>query len=433
MEKFYMAAMGGAEGFGNRSIKKLVKFCGSAKAAWSADIDDLIHAGIKKKSLDAFVAFRGKYPNAPENLVRYCERHEFNLCSINDENYPPLLKEIDIPPMFFYYRGKLEPNAQRIGIVGSRRNTPYGQSVALELGEELAAAGLTVVSGAAVGIDTFAHSGALKTGRTVAVLGCGIEIAFRSGKRNFFEEIAERGVVLSEFPPQLEAHAGTFPTRNRIIAGLSRGIVVVEADFKSGALITSTYAGEYGRDVFAIPGQVYAKMSRGCNELIRDGAILIKNAQDILNEYNIESAEKNKSAPEIILDDAAAKVLEIIPLDKFITDDEILDKLEEISPSELPNIMLELEMKNCVTENAGKYKRKIKAAPRPKPEPKIILEGVAAKILEIIPFNKFITDDEILDKVEEISPSELPNVMLELEMKGYVMEDAGRYKRKIGG
>ena len=207
----------------------------------------------------------------------------------------------------------------------------------------------------------------------------------------------------------------------------------MEADFKSGALITSTYAGEYGRDVFAIPGQVYAKMSRGCNELIRDGAILIKNAQDILNEYNIESAEKNKSAPEIILDDAAAKVLEIIPLDKFITDDEILDKLEEISPSELPNIMLELEMKNCVTENAGKYKRKIKAAPRPKPEPKIILEGVAAKILEIIPFNKFITDDEILDKVEEISPSELPNVMLELEMKGYVMEDAGRYKRKIGG
>ena len=256
MERYYLAAMGGADGFGNKSIEKLVKFCGSAKAAWSADIDDLIHAGIMPKALDAFVAFRGKHPNAPEKLVGYCERHEFKICSFFDEDYPSLLKEIDAPPMFFYYRGNLEPLAQRIGIVGSRENTQYGQSVALELGEQLAAAGMTVVSGAARGIDTFAHHGALKTGRTVAVLGCGIEIAFRSGKKKFFEQMTERGVVLSEFPPQLRPNIGTFPARNRIIAGLSKGVVVVEAGKKSGALITSTYAGEYGRDVFAIPGQI---------------------------------------------------------------------------------------------------------------------------------------------------------------------------------
>ena len=436
MEKYYMAALGGAEGFGNKSIEKLVKFCGSAKAAWSSDIDDLVHAGVQSKPLEAFINFRGKHPNAPENLFKYCERHEFKLCAINDEDYPPILKEINSPPMFFYYRGKLEPNVERIGIVGSRHNTPYGQNVALELGEQLAAAGLTVVSGAAKGIDTFAHRGALRTGRTVAVLGCGIEIAFRSGKRKFFEEIIESGVVLSEFPPQLLASTGTFPTRNRIIAGLCRGVIVVEADFKSGALLTSSYAGEYGRDVFAIPGQIYATMSRGCNELIRDGAMLIKNAKDVLDEYNLSAANKefakiDKPEPEINLDGVAAKVFEIIPSDKFITDDEILDKVEEISPSELPAIILELEIKGCVTEDAGKYKRKFKPASQFKP--KIVLDGVAAKVFEIIPSDKFITDDEILDKIEEISPSELPTIILELEIKGCVTEDAGRYKRKNGG
>ena len=380
MEKYYMAAMGGAEGFGNRSIKKLVEFCGSAKAGWSADIDELIHAGIQPKPLEAFIAFRGKHPNAPENLFNYCERHKFNLCSFSDEDYPPILKEIDVPPMFFYYRGEIQPNVFRIGIVGSRHNTPYGQNVALELGAELAAAGLTVVSGAARGIDTFAHRGALKTGRTVAVLGCGIEIAFRSDKRKFFEEIIERGVVLSEFPPQLPPNIGTFPARNRIIAGLSKGVIVVEADFKSGALITSTYAGDYGRDVFAVPGQVYAKMSRGCNELIRDGARLIKNAQDILEEYDIvvenNLTSKNKSElkdnliakieskiiefkPKIILEGAEAKVFEIIPADDYITGDEILMQFEDLELDELDKILVNLELKNYIEDNDGRYKRKI--------------------------------------------------------------------------
>ena len=430
MEKYFMAAMGGADGFGNKSIEKLVKFCGSAKAAWSADIDDLIHAGVLPKPLEAFVSFRGKHPNAPENLFKYCERHEFNLCSINDEDYPPILKEIDAPPMFFYYRGKLQPHAERIGIVGSRHNTPYGQSVALELGEELAAAGLTVVSGAARGIDTFAHRGALKTGRTVAVLGCGIDIAFRSSKKKFFEEIIDGGVVLSEFPPQLPPSQITFPPRNRIIAGLCKGVVIVEAGKKSGALITGEYAFNYDRDVFAIPGQIYAKMSEGCNKLIYNStAKLIRGAQDVLDEYDIKPTKNLE--PEIILDDTTKKILEVIPSDKFITADEILDLVEEISPSDLQEIILQLDMKNLIAEDAGRYKRKVKISSPPKP--KIILGGVAQKVLEVIPSDKFITEDEILELVEEISPSDLPEIMLELEMKNCVTEDAGRYKRKIGG
>ncbi len=430
MEKYYMAAMGGAEGFGNRSIKKLVDFCGSAKEAWSADIDDLIHAGVQPKPLNAFIEFRGKHPNAPEKLIKYCERHEFNLCSFYDEDYPPILKELnkDTSPMFFYYRGKLEPRAERIGIVGSRENTQYGQNVALELGEELAAAGLTVVSGAARGIDTFAHRGALKTGRTVAVLGCGIEIAFRSGKKKFFEQMIERGVVLSEFPPQLPPNQGTFPPRNRIIAGLCRGIIVVEAGKKSGALITSDLALGYDRDVFAIPGQIYSEKSIGCNDLIRAGATLIKNAQDVLDEYKIKKAASIIKTAKV--EGIAAKVLDIIPSDKFITDDEILERIDEINPNELPNIMIELEQKKCVVEKNGRYK---KIEPKNKIVKAAKVEGVAAKVLEIIPFDNFITDEGILEQIEEVNPNELPGIMLELEMKGCVNEDAGRYKRKVGG
>ena len=433
MEKYYMAAMGGAEGLGNKSIAHLVKAFGNAKTAWAASVEELFNSGVRKNAIEAFINFRQQHPDAPENLVSYCERQKIKLCCIFDEDYPPILKEIDTPPMFFYYRGTLQPHAQRIGIVGSRRNTSYGESVALELGEQLAAAGLTVVSGAARGIDTFAHRGALKTGRTVAVLGCGINYIFPRENKKLFEAIAESGVVLSEFPPNLKPNLGTFPARNRIIAGLSKGVIVVEADLRSGALITSGYAGDYGRDVFAVPGQIYAKMSRGCNELIRDGAILIKGAQDILNEYDLAPKSKPKQEPQIILNVTVAKVLEVIPFDKFITDDEIIDKLDDINPNELPGIMLELEMKNCVEEDAGRYKRKVDGYKIGKAESKPSLDDAAAKVLAVIPFDKFITDDEIIDKLDGINPNELPSIMLELEMKNCVEEDAGRYKRKVGG
>ncbi|MBQ4404427.1 MAG: DNA-processing protein DprA, partial [Selenomonadaceae bacterium] len=177
----------------------------------------------------------------------------------------------------------------------------------------------------------------------------------------------------------------TFPPRNRIIAGLCKGVIVVEADFKSGALITSTYAGDYGRDVFAVPGQVYAKMSRGCNELIRDGATLIKNAQDVLDEYNIKSPYKVESEPTLF-DDAPP----------------IKDKIS-------------IERKET------------------KPEPKVALGGVEAEIFNAIPLDRFITDEEILMQVEDVTVNDLPSIMLKLEMKNYVVEELGRYKRKGGG
>ena len=427
-----MAAMGGAEGLGNKSIKRLVKFFGSAKVAWSAEAGDMRQAGVKRNAIEAFVAFRREHPNAPDNLVSYCQRQKIGLCSINDDDYPPILKEIKDSPMFFYYRGQLQPHVQRIAIVGSRHNTAYGQSVALELAEDLAAAGLTVVSGGARGIDTIAHRGALKSGRTVAVLGCGINIIYPRENRKLFEQIAERGVVMSEFPPQFPPSTGTFPTRNRIIAGLCRGVVVVEAGEKSGALLTSKFAFDEDRDVFAIPGTVYAEMSVGCHNLIRKNeAKLIKNARDILNEYEITADDKSP-AKSVELDEAEAAVLNIIPPDEFITEDEIFDRLDDINPSELSNVMLMLEMKGCVEGVAGRYRRK--GSPVSKPVAQSVkLDGAEAAVLNIIPPKGFITEDEILMRLDDISPSELPGILLALEMKSCVEQDAGRYKRKFGG
>ena len=286
-EKYFMAAMGGATGVGHKSIAAFVKFFGSAKVAWSAEEGDWLKSGIRKAAVYALLAFRATNPDAPEKLVDYCEQNKINLCSIFDDDYPPLLKKIDSPPVFFYYRGQLQPHAERVGIVGTRKATNYGKSVAFDFGKELAAAGITVVSGAASGIDSFAQNGALQAGRTVAVLGGGIVDAFSSrSDAPCLEAFCENGAVISEFPPQFPPTAGTLAARNRIIAGLCRGVIVVETGEKSGTLITVNYANNYGRDVFAVPGSIYSDKSINCNKLIREGAIPINSVQDVLDKYN---------------------------------------------------------------------------------------------------------------------------------------------------
>lgn len=284
-DKFFLAALGMINGLGNKSIALLVKSFGSAKSAWFAGFDDLKKAGVRNNMLESLIAFRTYNPDAPETLAEYCERQKIGVCSIFNADYPPLLKEIDSPPMFFYYRGQLQPSATRVAVVGSRDNTIHGQRVALELGEQFAAAGVTVVSGAARGIDTFAHHGALKAGRTVAVLGCGLGCKHPRERAKFIDQVAENGVVISEFNLNVTPMAGTLVTRNRIIAGLARAIVVVEAGIKSGALIAAKHAVDYGRAVFAATGSIPAYVCAGCYDLIYNhGAKPFKSAQDVLDE-----------------------------------------------------------------------------------------------------------------------------------------------------
>ncbi len=387
MEKYYLAALSGANGIGYRRVTKMIEFFGSAETAWKLSDYELEKIGLPASALNSLLNFRRQNPDFPEKLARDCTDGKMNLCTVADEDYPPILKEIQYPPPVFYYRGKLLPEVNRIAMVGSRKSTNYGERAAFMFAEDLAAAGLTVVSGAAYGIDTCAHRGALKTGRTVAVLGNGLNWKNNPAKEKLLDEIAENGVVISEFEPNMQPSAITFPPRNRIIAGLCAGVIVVEAGIKSGALITTNYAADYGRDVFAIPGSIFSEMSKGCNKLLYDGAKAVTDARDVLEFYSIEIPQKNfrsvstptppekisrpekklpvqvelKSSPELPPKEKpegkAAEVFDAIPPDDFITSEEILIKTESVEPGELPRLLLQLELRNYIVKENEKYKR----------------------------------------------------------------------------
>lgn len=204
-----------------------------------------------------------------------------------DEGYPRMLKEINDPPIGLYRKGSYLFGQPCIAIVGSRRTTLYGQSVAQKLGADLARLGFCVVSGLARGIDTAAHEGALSVGgKTAAVLGCGIDIVYPPENLDLYRRIAETGAVLSEFPFGRKADKQTFPMRNRVVSGMSEAIVVVESDVSGGAMITARFAGEQGRLIYAVPGRIDQSSSAGCHQLIRDGATLLTSVDDILNELN---------------------------------------------------------------------------------------------------------------------------------------------------
>ena len=204
-----------------------------------------------------------------------------------DEGYPRLLKEINDPPIGLYRKGDYLFGQPCIAVVGSRRTTLYGQAVAKKLGAQLAQLGFCVVSGLARGIDTAAHEGALSVGgKTVAVLGCGIDIVYPPENLDLYRRIAETGAVLSEFPFGRKADKQTFPMRNRVVSGISEGVVVVESDTSGGAMITARFAGEQGRLIFAVPGRIDQPTSQGCHQLIRDGATLLMGVDDILSELS---------------------------------------------------------------------------------------------------------------------------------------------------
>lgn len=368
LEKYYVAVISAAKNLGSVRVQKLIKFFGSAKAVWEAEIGELEMSGLPKSALNSFLEFRAKNPDALAKLIDYCDEKNIGLCSFFDEDYPPILREIQAPPPVFYYYGKLEPFAERIAMVGTRNNTEYGKRVAFEIAESLAAAGITIVSGAARGIDTYSHMGAMKSGRTVAVLGCGISYAFKVPNQNLIREIAESGVVMTDFNPSQVPSKETFPPRNRIIAGLSRGVVVVEAGEHSGANITCDFAADFGRDVFAVPGSIYWQKSIGCNQLIRDsgGGAVVRNADDILEFYKWtqnKSVVKNISDTKKInnetlkLEGVEKKIFDVIPSSDFISIDEILMTVEDVSPDEISAVILQLELKNCIVEQDGNYSR----------------------------------------------------------------------------
>ena len=362
MENYYIAALTAADAIGAKRARQLIEYFGSAKAVWEAEGGDLEKSGVPSSAINSLLVLRKNNPDCPEKIFDHCKDKNIKLCGFNDEDYPKILKETSNAPALFYYKGTLKAETARVAIVGSRLTTNYGQAVAINLARDIAKTGVTIVSGAARGIDTFAHRGALKSGRTVAVLGCGIDICYPLENKRLLEEIISTGgAVISEYHPQMTPMSGLFPQRNRIIAGLSLGVVVVEAGDRSGALNTAQHAGDYGRLVFAVPCSIYSERSRGCHALIRDGAILVRDANDILEDCNLQrtsakAPDKSELEP---LDEIEKAVLAEISSTEAKEAEDIAANLDEnISMPEISSALLTLEMKGYIeTDDAGGYIR----------------------------------------------------------------------------
>jgi len=283
-DPFYWFALSSVPLVGNVTCRRLVEHFGSPAKALSATFTEL--SSVKGVNSSAALSIiNHDYRKSAELAVAALAKSGARLVTLLDEEYPPLLKEISDPPPYLYLKGKIPASAMSIAVVGSRRASDYGISVTNRLSRELAEQGVTIVSGLAMGVDAAAHRGALQSsGSTVGVLGCGIDLIYPAENRQLYREMEDKAAIVSEFAPGTQPDAPNFPRRNRIISGMSRGVLVVEAAERSGSLITARFALEQGREVFAVPGNINFRASRGTNSLIKEGAKLVENVADILGE-----------------------------------------------------------------------------------------------------------------------------------------------------
>ena len=356
-ELLYLNALNQLTFLGAKRIKVLLDYFGSAEKAWNSKIEEIRAIPGMDQYLNRFVNERESVD--PETEWKRLSAENINCTCIFSPDYPNLLKQLTYPPPILYYRGSLAGlEKPAVAIVGSRRSTFYGKEVARGLAEELAASGVGVVSGMALGVDTAAHQGALaKRGYTVAVLGCGVDHCYPPENKTLMEQIAADGAVISEFSVGTTPLPKHFPQRNRIISGLSLGTVVVEATAKSGSLITANYALEQNREVFAVPGNVGSPYSRGCHRLIKEGACLVETAADILEELSVQEMPDEQLSlelhvgPELTANEQV--LLEIIPYQPVHLDNII--RRSGNSASEVITDLLSLELKKLVRQTPGKY------------------------------------------------------------------------------
>lgn len=273
-------------GIGYKNFIKLVDYFGSAEEVYRASKNELSNFLGQGKVYNNIIEAQKQ---DPYEYMDRLKKLNVKVLTLDCEEYPDELKNIFDPPPVLYVRGNINSKDKlAIAMVGSRNATSYGKHMAEKISYELAKRGITIVSGMARGIDSFSHIGAIKArGRTIAVLGCGINIPYPKENEKLMYEIIENGAVISEFPLDCAPLSGNFPARNRIISGLSLGVLVVEAGVKSGSLITAKFALEQGREIFAIPGNATSAYSKGTNELIKQGAKLVNNVNDILEEFNL--------------------------------------------------------------------------------------------------------------------------------------------------
>lgn len=291
----YWLALNRVKGIGPARFKLLLDAFGTAEAAWRGSINAWQAAGLDTRTANGFEQQRKRI--VPEAEVERLVKLHVSVLRLTDATYPRLLREITLPPPVLYVRGALTSDDDwAVAIVGTRRATAYGRQTAERIATELSQQGITIVSGLARGIDTHAHSATLNAGgRTIAVLGCGPDLVYPPENAKLAARIVENGCIITEFGPGTQPETGNFPARNRLISGLSLGVLVAEAPDDSGALITTRFAAEQGRDVFAIPGNITSHASTGANRLIQDGAKLVLDVNDVLSELNVHLAPPPRS------------------------------------------------------------------------------------------------------------------------------------------
>jgi len=307
-------------GVGPRLRQQLLERFGSAESILSAAPSELREVpGVGPKVARRISLAREEIDVQAE--LALCRDHDIGLLMHGEPDYPRMLSEIHDPPGLLYTRGSIAPqDSLAVGIVGTRHATEYGRRQSQRLAASLSRAGLTIVSGLARGIDAAAHRGALEAGgRTLAVLGGGVLNVYPKDHCQLAEEVVANGLLLSESPPRFAPISGSFPQRNRIISGLSLGVIIVEAAERSGALITARHAMEQGREVFAVPGPIDSRVSRGCHRLLRDGARLVETADDVLEELGplaepalVEEGKVVRRPAELQLNEIEQQVLQAI-------------------------------------------------------------------------------------------------------------------------
>lgn len=353
-QRAYIAALQSVHSLGGMAIRRLINRFGSPKDAWEASYEDLRSTGfMKHKMLKEMQKCRAEFSFS--RLEKELKKYNIKYITYYEDEYPEFLKTIYNPPAIIFYRGKICFSEKSIGIVGARRATPYGKNNSKFFARYLAERGVTIISGGARGIDTQSHLGALETNTpTISVMGCGLDRIYPSENRNLYDKIAENGMIISEYPPGMPPLPNNFPQRNRIISGLSRGVIVVEAKASSGSLITADMANNDGRDVFAIPGSINAANSEGTNWLIKQGAIPVTTPEDILQEYNwdeeiipFEISKKNDKNNDIKLTKNEKIVLDSLSYDIIKNIDQLVLETK-CSLSTLDMVLLKLEMNGFI-------------------------------------------------------------------------------------
>ncbi|PLX46845.1 MAG: DNA-protecting protein DprA [Desulfobulbaceae bacterium] len=350
-------------GLGNVRLARLLAAFGSPAAVLHASSSQISSVpGIGKKvaaRLDVAALRR----LADQEMER-AAAHQVSLLTIEDRRYPELLRHIYDPPIILYVKGEVELlSSPCIAMVGSRAATIYGTRVAAHLARGLAAGGLTVVSGAALGIDAAAHAGALQGGKTIGVLGCGLDVVYPRRHQQLYGEISRAGALISEFPFGSPPEAFRFPARNRIISGLSRGVVVVEAASRSGSLITARLALEQGREVFAIPGRIDSVKSRGAHRLLQEGATLVHAVEDIFQELGITAGQAH--AAELPRQKRSGTALTHEEeklygwLDVYPQTIDSLIQNSRMAPDKVAELLLLLELKGLVEPLPGNQYQKV--------------------------------------------------------------------------